>query len=102
MIALDKEDIFEIYILLDKLIETFRQNENIQDNKLLCEFIDEYFPLISKLYYETVWNALTIEQRKQIVGEEDYVDEIYGVDYFIDKEHLYYIKFKHRNLSTSE
>ena len=50
---------------------------NKEDINIIKKFGDTYYPIIHKLYYKTLWNALTIEQRKEILGE-DYIHEIYG------------------------
>ena len=77
MKILNKEDIMEIYLLMDKLNEIFHDPTRSEDVNVIKKFGDTYYPTIHKLYYKTLWNALTIEQRKEILGE-DYIHEIYG------------------------
>lgn len=77
MKILNKEDIMEIYLLMDKLNEIFHDPSRSEDINIIKEFGDTYYPIIHKLYYKTLWNALTIEQRKEILGE-DYNHENYG------------------------
>ena len=77
MKILNKEDIMEIYLLMDKLNEIFHDPSRSEDIDTIKKFGDKYYPIIHKLYYKTLWNALTIEQRKEILGE-DYIHEIYG------------------------
>ena len=77
MKILNKEYIMEIYLLMDKLNEIFHDPSRSEDINIIKEFGDTYYPIIHKLYYKTLWNALTIEQRKEILGE-DYTHEIYG------------------------
>lgn len=77
MKILNKEDIMEIYLLMDKLNEIFHDPSRSEDIDIIKKFGDKYYPIIHKLYYKTLWNALTIEQRKEILGE-DYIHEIYG------------------------
>ena len=77
MKILNEEDIMEIYLLMDKLNEIFHDPSRSEDINIIKEFGDKYYPIIHKLYYKTLWNALTIEQRKEILGE-DYIHEIYG------------------------
>ena len=77
MKILNKEYIMEIYLLMDKLNEIFHDPSRSKDINIIKEFGDTYYPIIHKLYYKTLWNALTIEQRKEILGE-DYIHEIYG------------------------
>jgi hypothetical protein len=77
MKILNKEYIMEIYLLMDKLNEIFHDPSRSEDINIIKEFGDTYYPIIHKLYYKTLWNALTIEQRKEILGE-DYIHEIYG------------------------
>ena len=77
MTILNKEDIMEIYLLMDKLNEIFHDPSRSEDINIIKKFGDAYYPIIHKLYYKTLWNALTIEQRKEILGE-DYTHEIYG------------------------
>lgn len=77
MKILNKEDIMEIYLLMDKLNEIFHDPSRSEDINIIKKFGDIYYPIIHKLYYKTLWNALTIEQRKEILGE-DYTHEIYG------------------------
>lgn len=77
MKILNKEDIMEIYLLMDKLNEIFHDPERSGDVNVIQKFGDIYYPIIHKLYYKTLWNALTIEQRKEILGE-DYDHESYG------------------------
>lgn len=83
MRILNKEDIMEIYLLMDKLNEIFHDPARSEDINTIKKFGDTYYPIIHKLYYKTLWNALTIEQRKEILGE-DYIHEIYGkYDWFL-------------------
>lgn len=83
MRVLNKEDIMEIYLLMDKLNEIFHDPARSEDINTIKKFGDTYYPIIHKLYYKTLWNALTIEQRKEILGE-DYIHEIYGkYDWFL-------------------
>lgn len=77
MKILNKEDIMEIYLLMDKLNEIFHDPSRSEDINIIKKFGDAYYPIIHKLYYKTLWDALTIEQRKEILGE-DYTHEIYG------------------------
>ena len=77
MKTLNKDNIMEIYMLMDKLNEIFHDPDRSGDITIIQKFGDEYYPIIHKLYYETLWNALTIEQRKEILGE-DYDNEIHG------------------------
>ena len=77
MKILNKEDIMEIYLLIDKLNEIFHDPSRSEDINIIKKFGDAYYPIIHKLYYKTLWDALTIEQRKEILGE-DYTHEIYG------------------------
>ena len=77
MKILNKEDIMEIYLLMDKLNEIFHDPSLSEDINIIKKFGDAYYPIIHKLYYKTLWDALTIEQRKEILGE-DYTHEIYG------------------------
>ena len=77
MKILNKEDIMEIYLLMDKLNEIFHDPSRSEDIDTIKKFGDKYYLIIHKLYYKTLWNALTIEQRKEILGE-DYIHEIYG------------------------
>ena len=66
MKILNKEYIMEIYLLMDKLNEIFHDPSRSEDINIIKEFGDTYYPIIHKLYYKTLWNALTIEQRKEI------------------------------------
>ena len=77
MKILNKEDIMEIYLLMDKLNEIFHDPARSEDINTIKKFGDTYYPIIHKLYYKTLWNALTIEQRKEILGE-DFTYENYG------------------------
>ena len=77
MKILNKEDIMEIYLLMDKLNEIFHDPTRSEDINVIKKFGDTYYPTIHKLYYKTLWNALTIEQRKEILGE-DFTYENYG------------------------
>ena len=77
MKILNKEDIMEIYLLMDKLNEIFHDPSRSEDINIIKKFGDTYYPIIHKLYYKTLWNALTIEQRKEILGE-DYTHDNYG------------------------
>ncbi|MCQ9124041.1 MULTISPECIES: hypothetical protein [Rodentibacter] len=86
MKKLTEKDILKIYLLLDKLNEIFHDEERTLDQGIISRFADNYYPTIHKLYYETVWNALTVQQRKDILGE-DFIEGIYDKDYFILQEY---------------
>ncbi|UOO76063.1 hypothetical protein LVJ85_08375 [Neisseria sp. Dent CA1/247] len=77
MKILNKNDIMEIYLLMEQLNKIFHDPDRSGDINIIQKFGDEYYPVIHKLYYNTLWNALTIEQRKEILGE-DYDHKIYG------------------------
>ena len=77
MKILNKEYIMEIYLLMDKLNEIFHYPSRSEYINIIKKIGYTYYPIIHKLYYKTLWNALTIEQRKEILGE-DYIHEIYG------------------------
>lgn len=77
MIILNKEDIMEIYLLMDKLNEIFHDPKRSEDVNIMQKFGDTNYPIIHKLYYQTLWNALTTEQRKEVLGE-NYNHKIYG------------------------
>ncbi|WP_197272156.1 hypothetical protein [Neisseria sp. 83E34] len=77
MKILNQDDVMEIYLLLDKLNEIFHDPDRSGDINIIQKFGDTYYPVIHKLYYETVWNSLTIEQRKEILGE-DYDHKTHG------------------------
>ncbi|MCX2961650.1 hypothetical protein [Rodentibacter caecimuris] len=85
MKKLTEKDILKIYLLLDKLNEIFHDECRTRDLKIISSFAENYYPTIHNLYYETVWNALTIDQRKKILGE-DFIEGIYDLDHFISKE----------------
>ena len=77
MKILNQNDVMEIYLLMDKLNEIFHDPDRSGDINIVQKFGDEYYPLIHKLYYKTLWNALTLEQRKEILGE-DYIHKFDG------------------------
>lgn len=79
MIDLSRENILEIYYLVEKLVEIFHDDERAHNRETINRFIADYYPSIHKLYYETIWNALTIEERQAILGA-DYTDDR-GRDY---------------------
>lgn len=67
---LNRKDIMEIYLLLDKLNEIFHDPDRSRDVKIIQKFKDEYYPIINKLYTTTLWNALSVEQQKEIKHKE--------------------------------
>ena len=84
MIPLNRENHLELYYLLEELVSLFHDPDRYHNAMTIERFAENYYPLIHHLYYETVWNALSIEERKRILGE-DYVDEIDGKDHFISE-----------------
>ena len=72
---LTRQDIIRIYFLMEKLIEIFHDNNRAYNEKIISEFIDEYYPIIYDLYYRIIWNVLTTEERKNILGD-DYIDKL--------------------------
>ena len=53
MKILNKEDIMEIYLLMDKLNEIFHDPTRSEDINVIKKFGDTYYPTIHKLYYKT-------------------------------------------------
>lgn len=78
MKILNKEDIMEIYLLLRDLYKLFYFNEGKHsvDIDMVDRFGDEKIHIMHKLYYKTLWNSLSIDQRKAILKEDFW----YGVD----------------------
>ncbi|QEY25356.1 hypothetical protein [Neisseria zalophi] len=77
MKILNRDEIMEIYLLIEELNDIFHDPDRFGNINIIQKFGDEYYPTIHKLYYETLWNALTIDQRKEILGE-DYDHKIRG------------------------
>lgn len=77
MKILNQDEIMEIYMLLKRLDETFKDMDCERDIDIADKFGDDNYPLIHKLYYKTIWNSLSIEQRKEIL-EEDFTYKTYG------------------------
>lgn len=86
MKKLTENDILKLYLLLDKLNEIFHDPERASNQKIINRFIKNYYPTIHKLYYETIWNALSIMQRKEILGE-DFTIGSHDKDHFISQEY---------------
>lgn len=55
------------------------------NQKIVTRFAENYYPTIHKLYYETLWNALSIQQRKDIL-EQDFIVGRDDKDHFIKPE----------------
>ncbi|QEY27096.1 hypothetical protein D0T92_01405 [Neisseria zalophi] len=77
MKILNRDEIMEIYLLIEELNDIFHDSDRFGNINIIQKFVDEYYPTIHKLYYKILWNALTIDQRKQIL-EEDYDHKIDG------------------------
>lgn len=81
MEKLTEEDVLKLYLLLEKLNDIFHDPDRVTNQKIMDRFAENYYPTIHKLYYETLWNALTIQQRKDVLG----ADFVIGRD---DKDHF--------------
>lgn len=53
-----KEELKELYLLLEELNEFFHQPENYLSSEKTNEFAKKIYPDINKMYYETVWDSL--------------------------------------------
>lgn len=70
MVQLTDEDIKNIWDLLENLNDIFHDYEKFNNKEIINEFQIHYYPIIHKLYYETIWNILTDEQKLEFTGEE--------------------------------
>lgn len=85
MERLTEKDIFKLYLLLEKLNEIFHDPDRVANQEIVARFAENYYPTIHKLYYETFWNALSIQQRKAVLAE-DFVTGRDDKDHFIKPE----------------
>ena len=67
---LTNEDIKDIWILLEILNDIFHDPDKFNDKTIINQFQINYYPLIHKLYYFTIWDKLTDEQQIEFTGEQ--------------------------------
>lgn len=66
-IKVDKEEVVQIFLLLEKLNAFFHQPLNYENDEDIKAFIQgDIYPMISEAYYEIVWNWLPPEIQQEM------------------------------------
>ena len=73
MKILNKEDIMEIYLLMDKLNEIFHDPTRSEDINVIKKFGDTYYPTIHKLYYKNSLECINNRTKKRNIRRRFYL-----------------------------
>jgi len=68
-IAVNADDLIEIYLLIEEINDLFHQPLKYSDAELVSNFADTHYPQIKRIYYEVLWEYLPEEYRHSIEAE---------------------------------
>lgn len=70
MINIDDDGIKELWLLLETLNDIFHDPDKFCDSNVILNFQKDFYPIIHKMYYDTLWNSLTRKQKSEFTGDE--------------------------------
>ena len=61
------DEVLKIFNLMENANELFHQQMSYRDTEIVEKFAKENYPMISELYYKTLWDKLPEEIQEKIM-----------------------------------
>lgn len=63
---MEREELKDLYLLLEELNDFFHQPENFKDSADIERFATKIYPGLKEMYYETVWSWLPKDLQEEL------------------------------------